>query len=101
MPKSRYKNTSLANLEYRLRKYKDILHEELFDIIKQKEDVIINYIQQQQLYRRGITGDGKKIWEKHPYSPRTIANKKKKAVKRRSKAKTALKKPKTAPCIHC
>ena len=78
MPKSRYKNTSLANLEYRLRKFKDILHEELFGIIKQKEDVIINYVQQQQLYRRGITGDGKKIWEKHPYSPRTIANKKKK-----------------------
>lgn len=75
---TKYKNTSLANLEYRLRKFKDIVHEELFDIIKQKEEIIKDYVRQQQLYRRGITGDGKRIWETHPYAPRTIENKRRK-----------------------
>ena len=72
---SRYKNTSLDNLEYRLRKFKDILHDELRDIILQKQEIIKNYVREQQLYRRGITGDGKRIKDTHPYTPRTIANK--------------------------
>ena len=74
----RYKNTSLANLEYRLRKFKDIIHDELFDIIRQKEDIIKDYVRQQQLYRRGITGDGKRIWDTQPYTQRTIENKRRK-----------------------
>ena len=74
----RYKNTSLANLEYRLRKFKDIIHDELFDIIRQKEDIIKDYVRQQQLYRRGITGDGKRIWDTQPYAQRTIENKRRK-----------------------
>lgn len=76
--RSKYKNTSLANLEYRLRKFKDIVHDELFDIIRQKEEIIKDYVRQQQLYRRGITGDGKRIWDTQPYAPRTIKNKRRK-----------------------
>lgn len=73
-----YKNTSLDALEYRLRAFKSILQEELRDVIRKNEDVIKDYVRQQQLYRRGITGDGKRIWDTKPYSQRTIQRKRRK-----------------------
>lgn len=71
-------NTTLRNLEYRLRKFKDHLPDMLEDIIRDKEDVIISAIADDQLYRRGITGKGKKIMSYAPYTPYTIRVKKEK-----------------------
>ena len=47
-------------------------------IIRDKEDVIVSAIANDQLYRRGIDGKGVKIMDYAPYAPRTIANKRKK-----------------------
>ena len=69
-------NATLRNLEYRLRAFKDSLPELLEDIIRDKEDVIISAIADDQLYRRGINGRGEKIMDYMPYTPRTIQNKK-------------------------
>ena len=71
-------NASLRNLEYRLRAFKDSLPELLGDIIREKEDVIVSAIADDQLFRRGINGQGIKIMEYAPYRPRTIAAKKRK-----------------------
>lgn len=71
-------NTSIKNLEYRLRAFKDNLPALLEDIIRDKEDVIVSAIANDQLYRRGINGDGQKIMDYAPYAPRTIRAKKKK-----------------------
>lgn len=68
-------NTSIRNLEYRLRKFKDYLPKYLAEIIKQKEDVIVNTIRNNQLYRRGINGKGQKIMSYAPYRPSTIKKK--------------------------
>lgn len=71
-------NTTLRNLEYRLRAFKDNLPMYLEDIIRDKEDVIVSAIADDQLYRRGINGQGKKIMDYMPYTARTIQNKKRK-----------------------
>lgn len=71
-------NATLRNLEYRLRAFKDSLPELLEDIVRDKEDVIVSAIADDQLYRRGINGRGEKIMDYEPYKPRTIQIKKKK-----------------------
>lgn len=71
-------NATLRNLEYRLRAFKDNLPMYLEDIIRDKEDVIVSAIADDQLYRRGINGRGEKIMDYMPYAPKTIQNKKRK-----------------------
>ena len=51
-------NATLRNLEYRLRSFKDSLPMLLEDIVRDKEDVIVSAIADDQLYRRGINGRG-------------------------------------------
>lgn len=50
----------------------------LEDIVRDKEDVIVSAIADDQLYRRGINGKGEKIMDYMPYTDRTIKNKKRK-----------------------
>ena len=71
-------NATLRNLEYRLRAFKDSLSMLLEDIVRDKEDVIVSAIADDQLYRRGINGKGEKIMDYMPYTARTIKNKKRK-----------------------
>lgn len=71
-------NATLRNLEYRLRAFKDNLSMYLEDIIRDKEDVIVSTIADDQLYRRGINGRGEKIMSYMPYTAKTIQNKKRK-----------------------
>lgn len=71
-------NSTLRNLEYRLRAFKDNLPMYLEDIIRDKEDVIVSAIADDQLYRRGINGRGEKIMSYMPYTAKTIQNKKRK-----------------------
>ena len=71
-------NATLRNLEYRLRAFKDNLPMYLEDIIRDKEDVIVSAIADNQLYRRGINGRGEKIMSYMPYTTKTIQNKKRK-----------------------
>lgn len=71
-------NTTIANLTYRLRRFRDDIPSLLEEIIRDKEDVIVSAIVDDQLYRRGITGKEKKIMSYAPYAPRTIKAKKKK-----------------------
>lgn len=75
---TRYYNTSIRNLAYRLRQFKDSLDDMLEDIIREKEDIIISAVVDDQLFRRGITGSGIKIWSYAPYADSTIKAKKKK-----------------------
>jgi len=71
-------NATLRNLEYRLRAFKDNLPMYLEDIVRDKEDVIVSAIADDQLYRRGINGRGEKIMSYMPYTAKTIQNKKRK-----------------------
>lgn len=71
-------NATLRNLEYRLRAFKEYLPQMLSNIIQTKEDVIVSAIANDQLYRRGINGQGIKIMDYKPYKARTIKIKKKK-----------------------
>lgn len=71
-------NATLRNLEYRLRAFKDNLSMYLEDIVRDKEDVIVSAIVDDQLYRRGINGRGEKIMSYMPYTAKTIQNKKRK-----------------------
>lgn len=71
-------NTSIRNLEYRLRKFKDSLPNLLEAIIRDNEDVIVSAIADNQLYHRGINGRGEKIMSYAPYAASTIKKKKKK-----------------------
>ena len=73
-------NATLRNLEYRLRSFKDSLPMLLEDIVRDKEDVIVSAIADDQLYRRGINGRGEKIMDYMPYKPKTIQIKKKKGA---------------------
>ena len=77
MAVKRYSAT-LRNLEYRLRAFRDSLPMYLEDIIRDKEDVIVSAIVDDQLYRRGINGRGIKIMDYAPYAQRTIYRKKRK-----------------------
>lgn len=69
---TRYYNTSLRNLQYRLRCFKDDLNKHLEDIILSKEEEIINIVTQEQLFKEGINGKGIKIMNYQPYRPSTI-----------------------------
>ena len=74
----KYYNTSIRNLAYRLRRFKDSLEEQLAEIIREKEDVIISAVVDDQLFRRGVNGKDIKIWSYAPYTERTIQIKQKK-----------------------
>lgn len=71
-------NTTLRNLEYRLRAFKNSLPELLEEIVRDKEDVIIAAITKDQLFRRGVNGRDEKIMDYMPYKPSTIRKKQKK-----------------------
>ena len=73
-----YFNTSLRNLNYRLRKFKAILSQELENIILDNENIIVEMITQQQLYEQGIEGRGIEISSYAPYAESTIRKKIKK-----------------------
>ena len=73
-----YFNLSLRNLIYRLRKYKDILDDELRDEIIRNKEVILKMITEEQLYNLGIEGRGVEIWSYQPYTASTIQRKHKK-----------------------
>lgn len=73
-----YFNASIRNLVYRLRRFKDILDEELRDEIMKHEDVIVQMVAQEQLYEEGIEGRGIEIMSYQPYTARTIKIKQKK-----------------------
>lgn len=73
-----YFNTSLRNLNYRLRKFKAILSQELENTILDNENIIVEMITQQQLYEQGIEGRGIEISSYAPYAESTIRKKIKK-----------------------
>lgn len=73
-----YFNASIRNLIYRLRRFKDILDEELKDEIMKHEDIIVQMVTQEQLYEEGIEGRGVEIMSYQPYTARTIKIKQKK-----------------------
>lgn len=66
-----YYNTSIKNLVYRLRKFKEILDEELANEIMQNEGIILDMIHD-QLYS-GV--DGYNLNLQPPYAPSTIRRK--------------------------
>ena len=70
-----YFNLSLRNLIYRLRKYKDILDDELRDEIIRNKEVILKMITEEQLYNLGIEGRGIEIWSYQPYTANTVRRK--------------------------
>lgn len=70
-----YYNGSLKNLIFRLRKFKDILHQELREEILENKPVIIRMVTENQLYERGVNGQNVFIASYQPYAPRTIQNK--------------------------
>lgn len=75
-----YYQGTLRNLKYRLRKFRDYIDEYLEDYLNYRstKEVVTNIVANRQLYRRGINGRGQKIMDYAPYSPKTIANKKRK-----------------------
>lgn len=70
-------NATLRNLEYRLRAFREELPTFLEKVIKDKEDVIVSAIANDQLFRRGVNGRDVKIMEYRPYAPSTIKRKRK------------------------
>lgn len=68
-------NLTIRNLVYRLRKFKDILDNELKNEILSHEDIIVSMITRDQLYDLGIEGRGKEIMSYQPYRPKTIKKK--------------------------
>lgn len=68
-------NLSLRNLTYRLRKFSDILDEELYYLIDKYSDVIIAMVTENQLYGLGENGKRVPIASYAPYAPRTIKKK--------------------------
>ena len=75
---AKYYNGSIRNLVYRLRKFKDILDQELKDEIMRNEEVIVKMVAEEQLYEHGIEGRGIEIASYKPYAPRTIKKKQRK-----------------------
>lgn len=73
-----YFNASIRNLVYRLRKFKDILSDELKNEIMKHEDIIIQMVVRDQLYDQGIEGRGISIMSYQPYTARTIQIKQRK-----------------------
>lgn len=78
MPGPKYYNTSIRNLEYRLRAFRDKLSMYLEEAVRDNESVIVGMIAESQLYDKGITGMGRSIADYAPYAPKTIALKRKK-----------------------
>lgn len=78
MPRSKYYNLSIRNLANRLRKFRDILDEELEKEIMAHQDEIVALIAHEQLFYEGATGRGVEIASFAPYAPRTIRNKQRK-----------------------
>lgn len=74
----KYYNASIRNLVYRLRKFKEILSEELKNEIMKHEDIIVQMVTQDQLYEQGIEGRGISIMSYQPYTAKTIRIKQKK-----------------------
>lgn len=72
---AKYYNTSIRNLTYRLRRFKDYLSDLLEEVIREKEDVIISAVVDDQLFRRGVNGNDVKIWSYAPYTASTVKNK--------------------------
>lgn len=66
-----YYNTSLKNLTYRLRAFKEDLPRYLEEAVREKESVIVDAVRKKQLYNRGINGRGVKIMSYRPYTPYT------------------------------
>lgn len=73
----------MRNLQYKLRKFKDILEDCIIECVQQDERLLVHYVQQEQLYEHGLSGRsggqwgrGVEIWDYAPYAPRTIKNKK-------------------------
>lgn len=75
---TKYYNGSIRNLVYRLRKFKDIIDQELKDEIMRNEEVIVKMIAEEQLYEYGIEGRGIEIASYRPYALRTIKKKQRK-----------------------
>lgn len=75
---AKYYNGSIRNLVYRLRKFKDILDQELKDEIMRNEEAIVKMVAEEQLYEHGIEGRGIGIASYKPYAPRTIKKKQRK-----------------------
>lgn len=73
-----YYNGSLKNLIFRLRKFKEILPQELREEIMENKSVIVKMITEKQLYERGVNGKDVFIASYAPYVPRTIQVKLKK-----------------------
>lgn len=68
----KYYNATIRNLSYRLRKFRDILDDELKQEIKRNEEVIIRMITENQLYERGVEGKGIPIMSYQPYTAATV-----------------------------
>lgn len=68
-----YFNATLKNIAYRLRAFEDDLPRLLEDIIRDKEDVIVSAVADDQLFRRGVNGRGEKIMDYAPYTESTKA----------------------------
>lgn len=75
---SKYYNTSLRNLEYRLRAFKEDLPKYLEKAIMDREEEIVAAVANKQLYNRGINGAGVKIMSYQPYTATTRAIKQRK-----------------------
>lgn len=75
---AKYYNTSIKNLVFRLRKFKDILEQELENEISSNGNVVVDMIANEQLYEQGIEGRNIKISSYAPYKYRTVQNKIKK-----------------------
>lgn len=73
-----YYNGSLKNLIFRLRKFKEILPQELKEEIMENKAVIVKMITEKQLYEQGVNGRDEFIASYAPYAPRTIQIKQKK-----------------------
>lgn len=71
-----YFNTTLRNLEYRLRKFSDNVPKMLEGIVRSKEDEIVEMVQTQ--LQMGYNGDEEFIDDYMPYTPYTVKRKKQK-----------------------
>lgn len=66
-----YFNSKLGNLIDRLKNYKAVLRKNLYSIIMDHEYDITLMVTDDQLYKRGINGDGVEIFSYQPYTVNT------------------------------
>ena len=57
-----YYNASIRNLVYRLRKFKDILSEELKDEIMKHEDVIVQWLPETSFMSKVLKVEAFRLW---------------------------------------